>query len=63
MGTREFCEYFVEAVGKEAGPWCLAFASSIGLLVPPGCRLWNCRPRSDVRTDARFEIELQCCIP
>jgi ubiquitin thioesterase protein OTUB1 len=27
MGTREFCENFVEAVGKEAGPWFLAFVS------------------------------------
>ena len=27
MGTREFCEHFVEAVGKEGGASLLAFAS------------------------------------
>lgn len=29
METREFCEHFVEAVGKEAGVWFLAFAPPI----------------------------------
>ena len=29
MGTREFCEHFVEAVGKEAGPWFLISTSTL----------------------------------
>jgi hypothetical protein len=36
MDIREFCEHFVEAVGKEAGPWFFAFARSLLVLVRPG---------------------------
>jgi ubiquitin thioesterase protein OTUB1 len=31
MSTRDFCEHFVEAVGKEAGPWLLVSALSLNL--------------------------------
>jgi len=36
MGTREFCEHFVEAVGKEAGPWLLTYTSPLNLSSPSG---------------------------
>lgn len=63
MGTREFCEHFVEAVGKEAGPWLLAFASLIWILVHLCGWLWNRRPCADDRVDACFEIKPQRCVP
>lgn len=63
MDIREFCEHFVEAVGKEGGLWFLAFASSLRILVRLGGRLWGCRPRPDDCVDARTEIEPQRCIP
>lgn len=63
MGTREFCEHFVEAVGKEAGSWFITFESSLRVSVGPDEWLWNFRPCPDDRADTRVETKPERCIP
>lgn len=62
MDTRAFCEHFVEAVGKEAGPWLFTSTRSFLALNSPGRATVEFRPCANDRADACFEIEPQCRI-